>query len=359
MTVHAAIAPGDRRRSNAVGYLAGDDARPDRRSAPTTTAGSAPRSTTPPASPRCSRIARALAAAGHRPRHRLCFTSRTAEEYGLAGPRVRLVHRRLAPGERRPTPSGASSAPFHLCLEASGHPDLRLTLEAPVELTRWVRAAGRVGEARGLADLRLADRARPSPGTEQWPLLVAGVPGVSGVHVGDSRSRRPPTTRRSTRPEIVDFDHLERLTRFYAYLLLEADADPDGILDHRARARQLTKHAGKLGGARRAARRRRPRRTRARAAGPAFTRRRARAARRRRRTASSRYPHEQAAADVAALEAALAALDGDDRAAAAKQLAKVGENALAPMLSQEAFTRHARPDAGSSTTTTRGPAGAT
>ena len=52
-------------------------------------------------------------------------------------------------------------------------------------------------------------------------------------------------------------------------------------------------------------------------------------------------PHEQAAADVAALEAALAALDADDHRTAAKQLAKVGENALAQVLSQEAFTRYA------------------
>ena len=48
-------------------------------------------------------------------------------------------------------------------------------------------------------------------------------------------------------PDIVDFDHLERLTRFYAYLLLDADRDPDGILDHGARARQLAKRADALG----------------------------------------------------------------------------------------------------------------
>ena len=75
-------------------------------------------------------IARALTAAGHRPRHPLCFTSRTAEEYGLedspfdwcigAWRQVQDTH-----------PEWGSRAPFHLCVEASGHPELRLLVEAP------------------------------------------------------------------------------------------------------------------------------------------------------------------------------------------------------------------------------------
>ena len=200
-----------------------------------------------------------------------------------------------------------------------------------------MRAAGKVGEAEGW----LTTGWRPSPpvtGTEQWPYLVAGVPGVAAYTWESSFAKTAYHTPLDT-PEMVDFDHLERLTRFYAYLLLAADADPDGILDHRARARQLTKQAGKLGaaGAPLAA------------AATAHADARGRAA----FTAAGRalhgvdaagelaLPHEQAAADVAALEAALAALGDDDRGTAAKQLAKVGDNALAQVLSQEAFTRQA------------------
>ena len=50
-------------------------------------------------------------------------------------------------------------------------------------------------------------------------------------------------------PALLDFDHLERQTRFYAYLLLQADADPNAILDHGARADDLAAAAKKLGGA--------------------------------------------------------------------------------------------------------------
>ena len=49
------------------------------------------------------------------------------------------------------------------------------------------------------------------------------------------------------------------------------------------------------------------------------------------------YPHEQAARDLAALERGLAALLEDDRAAAVRQLAGVGDNALARRLSAEVF----------------------
>ena len=83
-----------------------------------------------------------LAAVGHVPRHTVCFTSRTAEEYGLvdrafdwcvgAWRQVDVTH-----------PEWGGNAPFHLCLEASGHPGLRLALEVPVELQRWARRAGR------------------------------------------------------------------------------------------------------------------------------------------------------------------------------------------------------------------------
>ena len=59
----------------------------------------------------------------------------------------------------------------------------------------------------------------PGTGTELWPLLVAGVPGISVLTWGKSFSRTAYHSPLDT-IKLVDFGHLERLTRFYAYLLL-------------------------------------------------------------------------------------------------------------------------------------------
>lgn len=275
-------------------------------------------------------IAGGLAALGHVPRHPICFTSRTAEEYGLrdspfdwcigAWRQVQDSH-----------PDWGAGSPFHLCLEASGHPDLRLLLEAPVELKGWARRCARVGKREGwlTSGWRVA---APVTGTELWPLMVSGVPGVTAVTWEKSFMRSDYHTQRDT-PEIVDYDHLARLTRFYAYLLLQADADPGGILDHGARAADLAKAAPQLGAA--------ARRHAARGGRAAFT-------------AVGRnligidaagelaYPNAQAADDVAGLERALHALRAGDERAAAKALAKVGDNAAASRLSEGAFARRRR-----------------
>ena len=189
-------------------------------------------------------IARALTAVGHRPRHPLCFTSRTAEEYGLenspfdwcigAWRQVQDNH-----------PEWAAGSPFHLCVEASGHPDLRLLVEAPAELAGWVRDAARIARREGwlTSSWRVAP---PGTGTELWPLLVSGIPGISVLTWEKSFMRTDYHTPRDT-SALLDFDHLERLTRFYAYLLLRADADPDAILDHDARTDDVAKAAAKLG----------------------------------------------------------------------------------------------------------------
>ena len=334
MTVRAEVTPGAAGH-NAVGYLEGDEPGPIVigahhdgwfRAAFDNATGVAA----------LLAIARALAASGHRPRHRLCFTSRTAEEFGLldraldwcvgAWRQVSVTH-----------PEWGEQAPFHLCLEASGHPDLRTTLVVPAELTGWARAAGRAGEAEGWLTSGWRTHA-PTTGTEVWPLMVAGVPGVTAFNWETAFARSIYHTPLDT-PEIVDFDHLERLTRFYAYLLLDADRDPGGILDHRARARQLTKQAAKLGEA--GAPLRAAAKAHAGARGRAPFTAVGRSLLAVRADGETGYPHEQSATDAAALEAALAALEGDDRKAAAKQLAKVGENALAPHLSAEAYALRA------------------
>ncbi|MEO9175988.1 MAG: M28 family peptidase [Gaiellales bacterium] len=280
-------------------------------------------------------MARALVESGHRPHHRICFTSRTAEEYGLMGSafdwctgawqQVSVTHREWG-----------ASVPFHLCVEASGHPDLRLILETPPELVRFARAAARVGKAEGwlTSGWRIGP---PITGTEQWPLLVSGIPGISAYTWEQSFARTDYHTQRDT-IELLDFDHLERLARMYTLLLLEADRDPDGILDHPARAADLVRRAEGLGdgGAALIAAAERHGAAQGRAA---FTRvgRKLLALD---AAGSPSYPHEQAARDLAGLEAGLEAYRLDDHKTAAEQLARVGDNALARRLSERAFALH-------------------
>jgi Iap family predicted aminopeptidase len=269
-------------------------------------------------------IARGLVAAGHRPRHTLCFTSRTAEEYGLEdSPFDWCVGAWRQVSETHP--EWGENVPFHLCLEASGHPGLRLALEAPAELREWARGACRAGRREGWlpTSWRVA---KPGTGTELWPFLVSGVPGITVLTWEKAFMRSDYHTPRDTLA-LLDFDHLEGQTRFYAYLLLQADADPDGILDHGARAEELAKLDGL----------------------PAPADRHGRAG----FTAIGRelvavdahgvlaYPHKQAAHDAERLQAALDALRRDQPRAAAKALTGVGANALAPRLSAAAFARHA------------------
>jgi hypothetical protein len=171
-------------------------------------------------------------------------------------------------------------------------------------------------------------------GTEQWPLLVSGIPGISAYTWEQSFARTDYHTQRDT-VDLLDFDHLERLARLYTLLLLEADRDPDGILDHPARAADVAKRAAGLG-----------------EGGDALIAAAERHGEAKGRNAFTRigrkllaldamgspsYPHEQAARDLAGLEAGLAAFRLDDHKTAAEQLARVGDNALARRLSEQAF----------------------
>lgn len=278
-------------------------------------------------------LARSLVAAGVRPRHTICFTSRTAEEYGTLGSdfdwcvgawrQVTSTH-----------PGWAEEVPFHLCLEASGHPALRAVIEAPVELVAWSRAVGRAAEAEGWtpSGWRVAP---PVAGTEQWPYLVAGVPGVASYSWETSFGRTDYHTQHDT-VELLDLEHLAAQVRLHALLLLEADRDPDGILDHRARARQLARIAASHGheGLARAARAHR------RASGRrAFS-----AVGRSLFALDSRdsvgYPHEQSLRDLVLLDGALDALDAGRPGLARRRLLRVGRSDASVYLSEETFARH-------------------
>ena len=272
-------------------------------------------------------LAKAMVDAGHRPRHTICFTSRTGEEFGLlhaqhdwcvgAWHQIASTHREW--GER---------SPFHLCLEASGRPGLRTIVEAPVEYRAWAREVCRVAAAQGWTPTgwRVAP---PVTGTEQWPYLVQGVPGVAAYSWETSFADTEYHTQLDT-PATVDAEIAAAQARLYALLLIDADRRPDEILDHRPRARELARIAERS-----------QHDTLAEAA-------------ERHRTAAGRsrfgvvgrelhavdadgaacYPHRQTAHDVDALRAALAALDSGDRVGAARQLRKVGSNRLHPFLSE-------------------------
>jgi hypothetical protein len=276
-------------------------------------------------------IARTLREGGHRPRHTICFTSRTAEEYAGNGAYAGLEGAWAQVSQAHP--EWAATVPFHLCLEASGHPELPLLVHAPVELARFARQACRAAAREGWLP-RGFGVTPPALGTEQWPLLLAGIPSVTVYTWHRSFMKGGYHTPRDT-IELLDFDYLVGLSRLYALLVLEADEDPDGILNHRARATQLAKIADAIGegadGLRAAADRHATRRGRR-----AFTR-----VGRGLHALNARhgvvYPHEQAAADAENLEAALDALRRDDHREAVKRLSAVGENRLAKFLSEEAF----------------------
>ena len=278
-------------------------------------------------------LARALVASGQRPRHTMCFTSRTAEEYGIseglydwcigAWGQVNTTH-----------PQWSTASPFHLCVEASGHAGLRSVIEAPVELAAWARCVGRVAAAQGWAPTgwRVAP---PVAATEQWPFLVAGVPGVACYAWEKSFGRTDYHTQFDTM-ELLDFEILTAQTRLYALLLLSADSNPDGILDHGARARQLASIAGRHGhrdlqAAAALHAHAEGRRDFTRIGGGQFALDAA---------STACYPHEQSQRDLAAITSAVAAYEGGDRAAAARAVQSVGHHELFPYLSAESFMAH-------------------
>lgn len=278
-------------------------------------------------------LAKALVASGQPPRHTICFSSRTAEEYGIteslfdwcigAWEQVQTTH-----------PQWSTESPFHLCVEASGHTGLRSVIEAPVELAAWARRVGRVAAAQGWAPTgwRVAP---PVAGTEQWPFLLAGVPGVACYAWEKSFGRTDYHTQFDT-IELLDFDILAAQTRLYALLLLSADSDPDGILDHGARARQLAaiaerhEHTGLQGAAQQHAQAKgRIDFTRIGTSQFALD-----------ASSSACYPHEQSQQDLAAITAAVVAWESGDDAAAARALRSMGHHELFPYLGPESFATH-------------------
>jgi hypothetical protein len=269
-------------------------------------------------------LARALVEAGVRPRHTIAFVTHTAEEYGIAGSRFdwcvgawwQIVE------EHR---EWASRAPFYLNVEMSGHPDV-LEPDAPPELAAWVRRVCRGAERDGLLP-RGWKLGPPSPLTEVWTFLAAGIPSVNVSTYPANYKETAYHTQYDT-IDRIDFGYLADVVRVYSRLLLGADADPEGILDYRARARDLRRtgfdrNLDRLKG------------MRGRAAFTALGRGLSGLDAR----ASEAYPHAQPARDVAGLKAGLAAIRDRKHALATRRLAGVGLNGLCADLSEEAFAR--------------------
>ena len=280
-------------------------------------------------------LARALATAGHRPRHTLCFTSRTAEEYGLtdsaygwctgAWAQISETHRAWAAG-----------SPFHLNLEASGHPALRLLMETPPRADAVGAPAGAHGRGRGLADERLVHARAPGHRHRGVAVPDLGRSERVRLHLGAVvHAHRLPHAVRHGRDDRL------RASRAALPLLRAAPAERR----RRSRAASSTTRRGRASSARRARAlgapgeqlaRRPPRGTRPCAGARAFTPL-GRGLNGLDAHGTTTYPHTQAARDVERLEAALEALGRDDRRTAIRQLSRVGDNALARTLSEEVF----------------------
>jgi Iap family predicted aminopeptidase len=269
-------------------------------------------------------LARAFAETGVRPRHRIAFVSHTAEEYGIADSRYDWCYGAWwqIVAEHR---EWAARAPFYLNIEGSGIPGV-FEPDAPPELAGWARRLCRRAQRDGLLPhgWRIG---KPNTWTEVWTFLAAGVPGVNVSTFTPDYKQTLYHTQYDTLDR-VDFEYLAKLVRVMTRFLLEADADPDGILDFQARARDL-RRAGFDAGLRPLDRKRRRRDFTAIGRGLYGLNAKDEAA----------YPHEQTAHDLQRLRAGLAAVRAGNQRRAAKELAAVGLNHLCADLSEHAFRR--------------------
>jgi Iap family predicted aminopeptidase len=273
-------------------------------------------------------LARALGESHVEPRHTIAFVSHTAEEYGISESRYDWCYGAWwqVVAEHREWPA---RVPFYLNVEGSGFPGM-LEPDAPPELAAWARRLCRNAERDGLLPLGWRIGV-PNTWTEVWTFLAAGIPSINVSTFTTGYKETLYHTQYDT-VDRVDFEYLASLVRVYARFLLAADADPDGILDYRARARDL-RRAG-------------------------YDRRLGRLERLRGRRAftalgrglygldaddAQAYPHVQPARDVERLEQGVRALRRGDTRAAARALARVGMNRACADLGEEAFRReHAR-----------------
>jgi aminopeptidase YwaD len=268
-------------------------------------------------------LARALTKGNVKPERPIVFLSHTAEEYGIAGSAYDWCYGAWYQIVQE-HPEWSTEARFYLNLEGCGWAGDPFTVDTPPELAAWSRRVCRRASSDGLLPhgYKLA---RPATWTEVWPFLAAGIPGMNVSTFTAEFERTEYHTQYDTFDR-VDFGYLARLTRVAARFLLEADAGAADELDFKARAQELR---GVLEPDAVAALSEAKGRQRFTAVGRGLHGLDAREA--------ARYPHEQTAADVALLEAALGYLRARRVDKATRSLARVGLNWLCADLSSEAF----------------------
>jgi Iap family predicted aminopeptidase len=269
-------------------------------------------------------LARAYAETGQRPRHTIAFVSHTAEEYGITDSRYDWCYGawwQIVEEHRE----WAARAPFYLNVEGSGFPGL-FEPDTPPELAAWARRVCRRAERDGLLPLgwRIG---KPTTWTEVWTFLAAGVPGINVSTFTEDYARTLYHTQYDS-IDRVDFEYLAKLVRVMARLLVEADDEPNRILDYGARARDLRRSGfdraldvlEETSGRR------------------AFTTL-GRGLHGLDAKDEPAYPHEQTARDLELLQAGLELVRSGKYLLAARRLAGVGLNQLCADLSEEAFRR--------------------
>lgn len=281
-------------------------------------------------------LARALSEARRPPEHPIAFVSHTAEEYGIARSRFDWCYGSWY-GITHARRGWATRVPFYLNLEGSGGRGQPLSVDAPPELERSMRALCRRAERDGLLPHGWTVDP-PSTLTDVWTHLAAGIPGVNVSTFTDEVARDAYHTQYDT-IEGLDFGYLADLGKLFLRILAAADSGPDRLLDYRARARHLRKSLALVP--------RSPARERLEAAIATLS-----AARGRRAfvaigrglhgldaAGEAAYPHVQVARDLRALQSALRSYRAGRLEEAAAALASCGTNALCADLSREAFAR--------------------
>lgn len=190
-------------------------------------------------------IAKAMRDAGHVPEHPIVFGSHTGEEHGLADSAFDwLIGASWQVNEEHR--DWRRTVPFYLNIEGSGFA-APMFIDRPAELARFCRRISARARQDGLLPHGVV-YGRPRTGTEQWPFLAAGIPALNVNSWAGEYWRTDYHTQYDT-TAIVDFAELARETRFYARLVMAADASPGDLLDLPARPRDLRRH-GRLGAAR-------------------------------------------------------------------------------------------------------------
>ncbi len=185
-------------------------------------------------------MARAMRAAGHVPEHPIHFGSNTAEEYGLAnsafdwliGAWSRFAHAH---------PDWGDELALYVNIEGTGTP-FPLQVDAPAELRRFSRRICAGARRDGLLAHGVVYDG-PRTGTDLWPAVACGAPGVSLQNLVTRYMREHYHTQLDD-ITCVDFGNFVAMTRLYTRFVVAADRAPEALLDPAARAAEVRARGG-------------------------------------------------------------------------------------------------------------------